>query len=523
MEDSDEDDAEFSKVKEFELRLKRRRRTTSSDNAAVSFEDSAQIESSGSEEGLERTGKHSSEPGVCFSKELDPIDQSSLKRQRGGGAGEEALAEVGVGDAPAKISDKENSSIGTGHRPGSASSPVTQSCPICGNRFSTSLLGPHVNRCLDSTSVGKNYAIFRRKLRVALPLASNQAPRSSPSEREAEQDKPEDVTATAAVSLLEFLTSLNIAEEVTKLKSHGYADLDSLRLATNDDLIKAGIEGVGRRKRILVELGAMFSERRQLGVSDSTLIPAKTGNLKALKGTNDVTLFPIFNKEQRQEPSSKPVQRQQREHPFYKKVGGTTFTVDSFRSKPGACRQFFLSHFHSDHYTGLSKSFKAGVIFCTEITAKLVQLRLGVPKDRIQILTLNEEMFVPDLGIGSPRGKDNGAFVTAVDANHCPGAAMFLFRVQSTGKTILHSGDCRYDKDLHTRNAALVRLVGGEGPRLDVMHLDTTYCDPKYSFPHQRIIIEAVLSLVKRESFNSRTLFLFGTYQLGKEKVWKTR
>jgi len=93
-------------------------------------------------------------------------------------------------------------------------------------------------------------------------------------------------------------------------------------------------------------------------------------------------------------------------------------------------------------------------------------------------------------------------------------------QVQSTGKTILHTGDCRYDKDFFTKDEALAGLVGGEGQRLDVMHLDTTYCDPKYSFPHQRIIIDAVLSLAKRESFNSRTLFLFGTYQLGKEKLY---
>ena len=41
---------------------------------------------------------------------------------------------------------------------------------------------------------------------------------------------------------------------------------------------------------------------------------------------------------------------------------GTTFTVDRFgkgtEKLPGSSR--FLTHFHSDHYKGLTKGFKAG-------------------------------------------------------------------------------------------------------------------------------------------------------------------
>lgn len=61
-------------------------------------------------------------------------------------------------------------------------------------------------------------------------------------------------------------------------------------------------------------------------------------------------------------------------------VPGCKFLVDLFSKsaqKSGA-RHFFLTHFHYDHYMGLSKSFSAGTIYSTPETARLVQLKLKV-------------------------------------------------------------------------------------------------------------------------------------------------
>ena len=71
-----------------------------------------------------------------------------------------------------------------------------------------------------------------------------------------------------------------------------------------------------------------------------------------------------------------------------------------------------------------------------------------------------------------------GVEVTLVDANHCPGAVQFLFRLPC-GKRYLHCGDMRFRPSLLT-NPHLCRAQGATA-----VYLDTTYCNPKYTFPPQ--------------------------------------
>ncbi len=66
------------------------------------------------------------------------------------------------------------------------------------------------------------------------------------------------------------------------------------------------------------------------------------------------------------------------------------------------------------------------------------------------------------------------------------------------------------------RNQHLLRVRGA----CDLV-LDTTYCDPRYTFPTQQSVMEYCLHAVRAELFNGpRTLVVFGTYTIGKERLF---
>jgi hypothetical protein len=81
-----------------------------------------------------------------------------------------------------------------------------------------------------------------------------------------------------------------------------------------------------------------------------------------------------------------------------------------------------------------------------------------------------------------------GVTVTAVDAHHCPGAAVLLFEL-SSGQRYVHCGDMRYHPKMKN-NAYLKRFVNP-----DAVFLDTTYCHPKHTFPPQAESVEAIAAL----------------------------
>jgi hypothetical protein len=109
--------------------------------------------------------------------------------------------------------------------------------------------------------------------------------------------------------------------------------------------------------------------------------------------------------------------------------------VDGFVfASRGLSDTYVLTHFHSDHYDGLRKSFDCGRILCSPTTAALVRLRLGVPGSRLVPLALETKH---SLTLSGGQQVD----VTLVDANHCPGAVCVLFEFRS-GKVcaLLHIG-----------------------------------------------------------------------------------
>ena len=211
--------------------------------------------------------------------------------------------------------------------------------------------------------------------------------------------------------------------------------------------------------------------------------------------------------------------RQRLPCPAWRIVEGTKFVVDEFKATPPpGCAGFFLSHFHADHYGGLTKSFSDGLIYCSQATANLVISRLKVSAARLRPLPLGVPTEVA------------GVQVTLVDANHCPGSVVFLFELPD-GRKHLHTGDFRFAPemlDAHNgllRRAANVSAFQPSGSSsapagFTTCYLDTTYCDPQYTFPSQRAAIDFCVSAARTEGFNAQsTLFLVGSYTIGKEKV----
>jgi len=116
--------------------------------------------------------------------------------------------------------------------------------------------------------------------------------------------------------------------------------------------------------------------------------------------------------------------------------------------------------------------------------------------------------------------------VTLLNANHCPGAVMFLFQVGK--RHILHVGDFRWSRDDILEDpltGPFLRPFWQGKVSLDEIFLDTTYCDPKYTFPTQQKAIEATVTTALQEfeqaqRSDQRLLLLFGAYTIGKENVY---
>ncbi|XP_065869324.1 DNA cross-link repair protein SNM1 [Euphorbia lathyris] len=188
--------------------------------------------------------------------------------------------------------------------------------------------------------------------------------------------------------------------------------------------------------------------------------------------------------------------------PFYKRIPGTPFSVDAFRyGSIQGCSAYFLTHFHYDHYGGLTKGWSHGPIHCTPLTARLLKLCLSINSSFIRPLELDTEYVIEEVR------------VTLLEANHCPGAALIHFRLP-TGVCYLHTGDFRASKLMESYHLLL-------NHRINVLYLDTTYCNPKYKFPSKEYVLNYVVGVTKEFlKRQPKTLVVVGAYSIGKECVY---
>ncbi|KAJ1401271.1 Ribonuclease Z/Hydroxyacylglutathione hydrolase-like [Sesbania bispinosa] len=168
---------------------------------------------------------------------------------------------------------------------------------------------------------------------------------------------------------------------------------------------------------------------------------------------------------------------------------GLPFSVDTWSPSSKSCkRHHFLTHAHKDHSSNIT-SFTSFPIYSTHLTKTLLlQQYPQLDASLFLCIEVSQSLIIDD-----PAGTFT---VTAFDANHCPGAVMFLFE----GKfgNILHTGDCRLTLE------CLLNLpdkyVGRKGkePRcpLDCVFLDCTFGNFSRGMPSKHSAIQQVINCI---------------------------
>ncbi|XP_062007303.1 DNA ligase 6 [Rosa rugosa] len=167
---------------------------------------------------------------------------------------------------------------------------------------------------------------------------------------------------------------------------------------------------------------------------------------------------------------------------------GLPFSVDTWSPSSKRKRHHFLTHAHKDHSIGISSHFSYP-IYSTHLTKTL--LLQHYPK-------LDESLFRGiEVGQSVVIDDPDGVFtVTAFNANHCPGAVMFLF--EGDFGNVLHTGDCRLTPEYLQRLPDKYLGKKGKKPRcqLNYVFLDCTFGKYYQSFPSKHSAIQQVINCI---------------------------
>jgi DNA cross-link repair 1B protein len=206
-------------------------------------------------------------------------------------------------------------------------------------------------------------------------------------------------------------------------------------------------------------------------------------------------------------------------------ITNTNIIVDDFdfcKSFPKHTFHHFLTHFHSDHYEGLSPLWDYGHIHCTHQTKKYLL-------DKYPKLT-NLHSYSYGTPFTLPIVPDAiHVDVTFFDAKHIPGAAMILFRGHMG--TVLFTGDFRYEYAMVTENPLLfpprlregqckqeeVEQMRGIAVKVDEMVFDNTYCNKAFQFETEPAIVEKMAAIIQKNQHKKLIFIAMGA--LGKHRI----
>ncbi|XP_078158691.1 uncharacterized protein LOC144554246 isoform X2 [Carex rostrata] len=164
---------------------------------------------------------------------------------------------------------------------------------------------------------------------------------------------------------------------------------------------------------------------------------------------------------------------------------GLPFAVDTWSSKNDGKRYHFLSHAHKDHLKGIV-SRASYPIYATRVTITIIlNYYPQLDKAIFVEIKVDETLVIND--------EDGDFSVTCCNANHCPGAVMFIF--EGIFGNILHTGDCRLTADcLQDLPLKYVTKRGKEmESQFDFIFLDCTFGGCFLKFPTKKSAIQQVV------------------------------
>ncbi|KAE9616834.1 putative metallo-beta-lactamase [Lupinus albus] len=152
---------------------------------------------------------------------------------------------------------------------------------------------------------------------------------------------------------------------------------------------------------------------------------------------------------------------------------------------------YFLTHLHSDHTHGLSSSWSNGPLFCSRLTAKLLPFKF--PNFNLSLLRILEIGSWHTLSPSSSFPTTLHVFV--IDACHCPGSIMLVFRGEFGCR--ICTGDFRWEPDCEKARMSKEMLVAAlKDDVVDVAYIDNTYSNPIYDFPTRQLAANQVHSRI---------------------------
>ncbi|CCG82132.1 Predicted protein [Taphrina deformans PYCC 5710] len=217
--------------------------------------------------------------------------------------------------------------------------------------------------------------------------------------------------------------------------------------------------------------------------------------------------------------------------------------IDYFRPRSKSAPPvlaYLLSHVHSDHLQGLeNKDFSGALIYCSQATKNLL-LRIQERNVRVKYARSEVDRKVLKYAhLVQRRGKQRDILrtiplhrptkltvgrdqltVTLFDANHCPGATMFL--IESSTSRVLYTGDIRAEPTFlatFLSNPLMIPYTSGQY-MLDCIYLDTSARVGGQEYPPK---FEGCRQLVRAiAQYPASTNFYFNAWCMGYEDIWMT-